>query len=487
MIQTLDQSPASPDVLREDAGRQSPPAKAPRTAWLQTLLFGAVAAGLLCWIGFYNGYPILTADSGSYLYSGAFGRAVWPYRAPGYGAFMKWTRLRTSSWLTIAAQAILVVYILRETLAHLIGGERSYIDRCLLYGACLLAVLTGLPWLVSELMPDVFAGVLLLAAFLLAFAGELGLKQQIALTLLLTVSVASHTSLLPITVLYVAVLVGLRLADRGSFCLPPLPSVLVWLLVPVIAAGFYTAMQNRKMGLGFSLSPTKNYFLLGRLFGNGMARDYLRENCPEHPFLSCQYLSNLPRDEANFLFEHPLMPVLRAHPDEVSTIAHAAILADPQRFLVSSAQQTLHQLVSLRTGGDTRLHPLTDVNFHFILMVIPKEFQPFFISKQFSDGLAPLTDTLASVHTAVFWLSLVGCALFAWAGRYAQINKLFAAAVGFLVINAAVCASLSGAYDRYQSRVAWVVPFCLLAYVCSALRERKGGAARGDPIHPFHP
>jgi hypothetical protein len=482
---TAEQSHSQVETAPEETRREPQPAQEEDgNEWRRTFLFGAAAAGLFCLVGFYNGYPVLTADSGSYLYSGAFHAAVWPFRAPGYGAFIKWTRLRTSTWLTIAAQAAIVVYMLRVTLAHLIRSDRKYLDRCLLSCACALATLTGLPWLVSELMPDVFVGVLFLSAFLLVFAGELVLWQRAVLAVILTISIASHTSLLPIASLYVVALLALRLADRQAYGPPPAKSVLAWLLVPILAAGFYAAIENRKMGLGFSLSPTKDYFLLGRLFGNGMAADYLRQNCPERGFIACRYLSNLPQNEADFMFIHPLVRELKGHDDEIKAIARGAILANPGKFLISSAQQTLRQLVALRTGGDTRLHILSDDNFYFIRMVAPAEFRPFFISKQFSDRLFPLTDAMAPIHTAVFWFSVAVCPLFVMIGRFPRVNRLLAAAIAFLVINAAVCGSLSGAYDRYQSRAAWILPLCLISYICSVIWEWSSGALRKSAIHP---
>jgi len=295
----------------------------------RTLLFGALSLGLLSWVAFYNGYPTVTPDSGTYLLTGAFHIAFPPFRAPGYSAFTRWTSLGTSAWFTIAIQALIVVYVLRVTFVHLIGGDRKYVDRCLLAGVCVLAALTSLPWLVSELMADVFVGVLFLSAFLLAFAGELLLGQRFVLALILTISVSAHMSLFPILGLYIAAVVVLRLAGRQTYGLPPTWSALAWLIVPIIAAGFWTATQNLNMFLGFRLSPSKNTFLLGRLFGDGLAPDFLREQCPRRPFISCRYLSNLPRSGQEFLFQHPLIRDLKGHDDEVDTIVHGTLLAYP--------------------------------------------------------------------------------------------------------------------------------------------------------------
>jgi hypothetical protein len=60
------------------------------------------------------------------------------------------------------------------------------------------------------------------------------------------------------------------------------------------------------------------------------------------------------------------------------------------------------------------------------------------------------------------------------------MNKFITSATLFLVINTAGCGALAGVYDRYQSRVAWLMPFCLTAHVCCPIAEQKRGIARED-------
>lgn len=467
-----DQNCTRAQVVPHGAVPKSRPPKESGDARARTVLFGALAAGLLCWVGFYNGYPIVTPDSGNYLRSAAFHVALWPYRAPGYGSFMNWTSLGTSTWLTIAVQAFIVVYVLGETIAGLISSDARYIDRCLLFGALVLTGLTSLPWLASELMPDVFAGTLFLSAFLLAFVGEMGTGKRIVLALIMTISVAVHASMIPIAVLYVGALIILRFGDRRADKRLSTRPLLAWLLIPILTAGFWTATQNHMMGLGFRISSSGNYFLLGRLFGNGMAGDFLRENCPKQPLVSCRYLTHLPRDETDFLFWHPLRPELDGHEDEVKSIVYGAILANPGRFVISSAKQTMLQLVTLRTGEHTRLNILSDY-WYDVVRVIPKDSGRYKLSRQFNDRLFPVLGAFTPIHVTAFWLSLVGCLLFAWTGHLPHVSRLFAAAAAFLVINAAVCGAFSAVSDRYQSRVEWIMSFCLIAYLCSFVRNPR--------------
>lgn len=475
MIPTIAQSPIPTDVSLGDAIRKSEPTAEPG-AWRRTVLFGALEAGLLCCVALLNGYPTVTPDSGWYLRNGAFQIAMYPFRAPGYGAFTRWTSLGTSAWFTIAAQAVIVVYILRETFAYLIGGDRKYGDRCLLFGVCLLVALTSLPWVTSQIMPDVFAGVLFLSAFLLAFADELGTRQRIVLALLLMISVAAHSAYFPIAALFVVSVVLLNLVGRRSSGLRTrwFLMIMVWVLVPIVAAGLWTAHQNKKMGIGFRLAASQNRFLLATLYSNGLAMDFLRANCPQHPFISCRYLSNPPRDSQDFLWGHPLVHDLEGHEDEMEAILHGAIVANPRRFVLSGLHDALLQLVALRTGEAMQLDARADFNLLCdILAALPRDIWSFMLARQFNERLYKLTDAVAPIHTAIFWLSAAGCLLFAWTRRFARVNQFFVAAIAFLAFNAAVCGAASEVNNRYQSRVAWIIPLCLIAYACCLLREPR--------------
>jgi hypothetical protein len=450
----------------DDASWILRPAKEKQEDRARRLFVGAAAICALVSIALYNGYPTVFSDTGGYLLTGKFLVALRPFRAPGYSVFTRLTSFGASAWFTIAAQAVMVVYVLYETCVYLIGRNRKFADLCFLAAVCAMTLLTSLPWLVSLVMPDVFAGVLFLSGFLLAFGGELRTTPRIVLAAIFMISVAAHNSLLPVAALFVVAVIVMRLVSRAPFELPSSRFVLAWLLVPIIVAGLITAELNRDMGLGFKLSPSRNAFLLARLFGDGLAADFLHEKCRERHFVSCRYLSHLPRTQEQFLFQSPLFPELLAgHQDEMEKIVRGAILEYPARFLASSAKETLLQLTSLRTGDEIRTYGARQWNDKVIPRVFPRDLQAFLNARQYHDRLTRLADACAVVDTMVFWLSLVCCLLLARTGRFGRVNLFFYSAIAYLAINASICATFAGVYDRYQSRVAWIVPFCLMAYV----------------------
>jgi Mg/Co/Ni transporter MgtE len=54
--------------------------------------------------------------------------------------------------------------------------------------------------------------------------------------------------------------------------------------------------------------------------------------------------------------------------------------------------------------------------------------------------------------------------------------------MAFLLINAAVCATFSGVFDRYQSRVAWLAALCATAFVCSWVKDRHYAKSLGQGL-----
>lgn len=442
---------------------------------LRSLLFVALAALLLLSVALFNGYPTVYPDTGSYLYTGAFRVALPPFRSPVYSIFLIAAGLGASAWFIAVAQALLVVATLRATSTFLLDGDSKFRDDCTLATIAVLAALTSLPWLTSLLLPDVFAGVVFLSLFLLAFQAEMKFVERVGLAAILTLGVAAHSSLLPIAATFVAGLALVKFVGsmRGG------PAFgrwwLAWIAVPIALAAVWTANLNRGMGLGFKVSPSGNEFLLGRMFGDGLAESFLRENCPAKPFTACKYLNSLPRKSEDFLFWHPLLHEMQTNGDETTRLVHDIILSHPFRFAWRSAAHSLRQLVTQRTGDEVRdwvLHARNS-NAEVIQQVFPRDSRALATSRLEEGRLVLPAKVAAVADTAAFWLSLLGCIFLAQKRRDEKWNCFFYSAIAYLAINAAVCATFAGVYDRYQSRVAWLVPLCLCVGVCRSMQESE--------------
>jgi len=314
----------------------------------------------------------------------------------------------------------------------------------------------------------------------LAFNDQLRLKSRLSLAAILMISTAAHASLLPIAALFVALLTITNLFRRQRRAAPFRKAILASLAVPLAAAGLSTAMLNDRMHLGFKFSPSGPLFMMSRLFADGLAADFLHENCPKRPFLACRYLSSLPRTQTEFLFENrPLLRELTGHPEEMNEIVRGTLATHKIGFLTSSARETLLQFAAIRTGDEVRSFKANAWDTNALGQVFPGEYQAFLHSKQSRGRFLPLANAAAAIDTVTFWLSIVICLAFVCFRAAAHMNRFFYAAMAFLLINAAVCASFSGVFDRYQSRVAWLAALCATTHVCSWCRDRRSAKNLG--------
>ncbi|MGB8493065.1 MAG: hypothetical protein WCE53_01575 [Candidatus Acidiferrum sp.] len=456
-----------------DVAPRSQPRGNPHLLVIRSLLIRAAAVCALLWVALFNGYPIVFSDTASYLLTGLTFIAFWPFRSPGYSIFTKLASLGISAWLVIGVQAIIVVYVLDKTCEYLIGNERRYRDICLLASVSILAALTSLPWLVSQLMPDVFAGIVFLSSFLLAFNDQLPWKSRMSLAAILMISTAAHTSLLPIAACFVTLLIIIKLVARLRRAATLRGAVLASLIVPLIAGGLSTATLNYRMHLGFRFSPSGQLFMLSRLFADGLAADFLRENCPKQPLIACSYLSQLPHTQTEFLFEnHPLLWEMIGHQGEMDEIVHGTLATHKLGFLTSSIKETLLQFAAFRTGDEVRSYQAKEWNRAVVAQVFPRDFRAFLSSKETRGHLLPLANAAVAIDTVAFWLSVVICLAFSCIKPMGRLNQFFYSAMAFLLINAAVCATFSGVFDRYQSRVAWLAALCATTYICSWFKDR---------------
>ena len=167
--------------------------------WLKWLavIGGAV---LLCFWAFYNHYPLLNPDTGTYLFSG-YKLEVPNDRPIFYGLFVRATSLSTTGWFTIAVQSLMVSGVLYLFLKHFTPFRHLPLAHLLLLIGLTFA--TGLSVSVSQIMPDIFTPLAFLCIALLLFASGLSRWRLVFLFSCLFISLIAHNSHLLICLLLV--------------------------------------------------------------------------------------------------------------------------------------------------------------------------------------------------------------------------------------------------------------------------------------------
>jgi len=434
----------------------------------KTVIVLALAAISLLWPALWNGYPLVFADSGTYLSQAIERYAGWD-RPVFYSLFLFPLHMTVTTWPAIVVQALLIAYLLHLLRRTLLPGTAVW---WLLVLVGILTVTSPLPWFTSQLMPDVFTGVVVVALALLAFAADrLSAAERIALVVLTTFAIAVHLSHVLLAIALLAVLLPMRRswASAGR-CIAPL-ALAVLALVSVNLIAFGRA----------SLAPFGNVFLLARVIYDGPGMDVLRRDCPAAGWRLCPFVESMPPHWDDFLWrvDGPLARAGGAKlvSRDADAIVAAALIAEPGTELLSFASNATEQFVRFSTGDGLQPWPETvgpSIARHF-----PSFENVAFATSRQSIGTLTVPRLLQILDSATAVAGIAGCcAILCIAPRRHLAAGLAVAVLVALLANAAVTGGLSGPHDRYQSRIMWLPPVVALLAVASLRRAASAGNTR---------
>ena len=128
-----------------------------RSAWIATIAIPLMLLAPALW----NGYPLLQWDTGGYLARWYEGYLV-PSRSTTFGLYLHFGE-DSSFWINLGINTLATLWILQLTLRVL--GQSQPLR--LLAMSLVLVLTTSPPWLASTLLTDIFAGLSVLALFIL--------------------------------------------------------------------------------------------------------------------------------------------------------------------------------------------------------------------------------------------------------------------------------------------------------------------------------
>lgn len=439
-----------------------------------------IASGLLlCAPAFYNRFPLLYSDSVEYVKTGPrIARWVVLGQPTGflgqrsifYSTFTWSLHQERSLWPIVLVQGLLAAGVLWACC-------RAVLPRC--DGRHALGIVAGLtlattlPWYCSLVMPDVFAGLLILATFLLACGDRSrGAIRRTGLLLLVGLSILVHTSHLLIAFALLGALSAWDLWNRAwrRHRLPAsggLGGALAGSLLALLAGNF--VVHGRP-----SLTGPHPPFLLARVIGDGTAELYLNQRCRTQSYAVCDLRDRFAGTRDDFLWD--VVPNLPAETrdrirEEETRIVLGTVLSHPWLQLEASAGNVVRQLFSFRlhTIGP---RPFIERN------VDRPPLSGYLGSLQHRNRL-PL-GRLRSLQFGFVWLCGIVCiALLATrTTRSSRLPGLGAVIAVGLGANALVTGVLSVPNQRYGARVAWLVPFLAGLAALSAWQHRRGRIER---------
>jgi hypothetical protein len=408
------------------------------------------------------------SDTGTYLAQAVHRYLGWD-RPVFYSLFLLPLHQTLTTWPAIVAQALLAAHTLHLVRRVLLPAVSAW---WLLPLLAALAFVSTLPWFVSQLMPDIFTGLLVLALGLLLFASaSLSRGERLWLIGFSAFMIATHQSHLPLALVLVVVLLPLRcwlgpgvVRDRWR---PLAGRDTMWtitrrlLAAPILACAALVSI-NLIGHHRVSLSPFGNVFVLARVVYDGPGMRALVRNCPRTHWRLCPYLDRFPADADLFLWRSDGPLALAGGPKAVSAEANAiidnAIAAEPIEELHAVLANATQQLAAFKTGDGLTAWPETVTPE--ILDFFPKFEADAYLASRQTSGLLHLPDWFVTLHRTAALLGVAACcALLPVAlRRRHRVAGFLALVLLALPVNALIAGGLSGPHDRYQSRVMWLPP-----------------------------
>jgi hypothetical protein len=321
-------------------------------------------------------------------------------------------------------------------------------------------------------MPDIFAGLSVLALYLLVFrADDLARRERYALIALVAFAAAGHNATL--AVLLVLLIAGLAVRLRWPEFLPGIGLARVALAL-VLGAALLLAANFAVTGR-IVWTQGGSAFVFSRLVHDGIVHRFLEDNCPNSRYELCKYRARLPHHANDFLWHQGDKGAFAAiggfegGAEEMREIALQSLWQYPGLHLSTALRSTFAQLFAVGTGWGI-VHDVWDAYGH-IENLTPEAVPSAHAARQRHDQL-PFA-AINRLHEPVAWLSMIGLALFlmlAWRRRDFTRLAPFAATAGTaLLANAFVCGVLSNPHDRYGARMVWIATLFVAMLIARAV------------------
>lgn len=379
----------------------------------------------------------------------------------------------------IALQAMLVAGLLVfcGQIALRIGVVRR--PARLLAALAVLVMLSPLPFYTSMLMPDVYAGLMILMlAVAICYWPRLTSAERVMLLVACGAIASFHTTHMLIAGIMGGLGVILGLLRKAS--LRPLLIIIPVIATAVLASAAFSLAVSRML----NTTPISPPFLSARLTSAGPGVAYLKTACARDAdaWALCDYRAKLPVHSDTFLWsERPEFAVFQlAAPDEQRRLAvedkrfaAAVLLFDPIGVLRVTSNSALEQLASFDLE-----------NFNYSLDHLnktPDKYPPQVAAEiqnsRAAQGTMPTSlSVTATIAVTVLSLALLGLWAFRTSTSRYRRRSLQTQFVVLLVLsvfaNAVVCGGLSGPHARYQMRLVWLLPLVAIAFAQPARRVR---------------
>ena len=426
---------------------------------------------------FWNGYPIFYFDSLDYI-SLPYTWKIPIFRTAGYGVLAAIVRPFDSVWPIIVAQSLLLAYVLFEARRVIFSRLSAKTTVVIL---AILIVFTGMPWLASTVMPDVFTTPAVLLCIMLAQTDvPIGAVRRSVFVALLTLACAAHPTHYALCIgLVICIFAIDKLAANGL----PFVRMRVRYVLVGIGLGIAATFGSNWIASGkvFLTPRTTQVLTLAVLVEKGLVQEFLAETCndpTEKKSILCPYRDRIVSDANEFLWHNDFFHKIggwEAMIVEAPWILDEILDRYPIEFLRTITELTLEQIVTFQTGeGFRTMVGFLDLE---IRTYYPRENAAFMAARQQSYSEIELSPMWRAnvIHLPAMMTSLplmVLTLVLAWRRRD-RWSLTIAGLVSLAYLgNAFICGAISNPADRYGNRIVWLVVLAVLVLLPQLL-DRK--------------
>lgn len=351
-------------------------------------------------------------------------------------------------------------------------------------GALGLATTFGI--FASTAMPDVWAAIGILAvAVLVTFRDQIGRIDGIVLWCFVLFAALAHSSHLAI----LATLTGIFIVARAAqFSRLPWQTIGSMVAITAMAVGL-GAGARLAMERAAGNPPRGHPFFTAHLVDGGPGMEFIRTVCPDAGFAVCERADELPLEWRHFLGSIGSGDFGRRVAAEDKLFALATLRHDPAAVIGLALRDAVRQVTMIGLVSTPIRAAIGESN------AVTNSPGP--LSERVRDGRLYdegwLYRAVSGVNTALVLAGIVALAVVATregapGGRDREDRRrLLTVSLGGILLNAAICGILASPYDRFQARVAWLIPvLAIIAIVAHARDRRRNFVVQEENTHDHH-
>lgn len=426
---------------------------------------------LLLWLAFYNGYPLVFPDSARYI--GFFSPET---HLNGYNIFILFANLLyKSAWTIIVLQTFITSVLLLRISYLVLPKYRSGISLSIL-GA--LIMLTDISKYASWIMPDIFTSWLFLGLMLFVLSPKW--YDRFLASGVIAVSFLSHMTHIGIAFFSLILLFAAGVAYKTKISKSHILKISIKIGFLIFTLFISLCALNLALSKRLHLFPRQSKgFIISGFASRGLLSKTLDGQCLEKVWKLCKYRDQIRANIGNRAWYMWDKDSPRAKEDltekeqeEIIFYTYKNNFFDVFKNAISSPLIVLSQYDALYgiDNEDAHGHGLV---YDAIQITYPKETTAFLNSRQEQGSLGIVTIlpfnykiTLFSIAFFAFW----ALCLFIYKKEFYFVVLILSPFI-FILLNAAtfLLVDVSPRYSRYNTRVLWLMPYCLFLAIATYL------------------